>query len=65
MQVGQKRDSRQITPIPYLRPMQHREIFIRTTDRHIDDMVFDLYGLTAEERELVLGEANERKTDKT
>jgi hypothetical protein len=30
---------------------------IRTTDRRIDDMVFDLYGLTPEERALVLGEA--------
>ncbi|MBL7798080.1 MAG: hypothetical protein JNJ90_16430 [Saprospiraceae bacterium] len=29
---------------------------IRATDRRIDDMVFDLYGLTAEERALVLGE---------
>lgn len=29
---------------------------IRSTDRRIDDMVFDLYGLTAEERALVLGE---------
>jgi type I restriction-modification system DNA methylase subunit len=28
---------------------------IQTTDRQIDDMVFDLYGLTAEERALVRG----------
>jgi hypothetical protein len=28
---------------------------INVTDREIDDMVFDLYGLTEEERKVVLG----------
>ncbi|MBK9337149.1 MAG: hypothetical protein IPM98_11470 [Lewinellaceae bacterium] len=32
-------------------------------DSRIDDMVFDLYGLTAEERALVLGEGNGLKSD--
>lgn len=36
---------------------------IRAADRRIDDMVFDLYGLTAEERTLVLGEGNGLKSD--
>ena len=27
---------------------------IETTDREIDDMIFDLYGLTQEERKVVL-----------
>jgi hypothetical protein len=37
---------------------------IRATDSRIDDMVFDLYGLTAEERALVLGEAGRANASK-